>query len=39
MLKRRTGGKTIGSGEKGRACRAVIRVARRVGGRGLSGED
>lgn len=38
MLKRRTGGKSMGRGWKGRACSAVMRVARRVGGRGDSGE-
>ena len=31
-MKRRTGGKSMGSGWKGLACWAVIRVARRVGG-------
>jgi hypothetical protein len=38
VLKRRTGGKSIGRGWKGRAWRAVTRVARRVGGRGDSRE-
>lgn len=32
MLKSRTGGKIMGSGWKGRAWRAVTRVARRIGG-------
>lgn len=32
-MKRRTGGKTIGRGWKGRRCWAAIRVARRVGGK------
>lgn len=36
MLKSKTGGKSIGRGWKGRACRAVMRVARRVGGSGDS---
>lgn len=36
MLKSRTGVKTKGSGCSGRACKAVMRVARRVGGRGDS---
>ena len=36
MLKRSTGGKTMGSGWKGRKWRAVRNVARRVGGRGDS---
>ena len=34
VLKRRTGGKIIGSGRKGRACSAVTRVARSIGGSG-----
>jgi hypothetical protein len=34
VLNIRTGGKSMGSGWKGRACRAVMRVARSVGGRG-----
>ena len=36
MLKRRIGGKIMGRGWKGRAWRAVINVARRVGGSGES---
>lgn len=36
VLKRRTGGKSIGSFWNGRACKAVRRVARMVGGRGDS---
>lgn len=39
MLKRRIGGKIIGRGWNGRACRAVMSVARRVGGRGDSMES
>lgn len=34
MLKRSTGGKSMGSVRKGRAWRAVMNVARTVGGRG-----
>ena len=34
MLKRSTGGKTMGSGRKGLAWSAVTRVARSIGGRG-----
>ena len=33
------GGKSIGSVWKGRMCWAVMRVARRTGGRGFSGGD
>jgi hypothetical protein len=35
-LKSRTGGNSMGSGWNGLACRAVIRVARMVGGKGDS---
>lgn len=37
MLNSSTGGKSMGSGWKGRAWRAVMRVASRVGGSGDSG--
>jgi hypothetical protein len=36
-LKSRTGGKSMGSVRKGRACSAVMKVARIVGGRGDPG--
>lgn len=39
MVKRRTGGKSMGRGRKGRMWRGAMRVARRVGGKGDSGES
>jgi hypothetical protein len=36
LVKRKTGGKSMGSGWKGRKCWAVVRVARTVGGTELS---
>lgn len=38
MLKRKTGVKARGRGWRGRAWRAVVKVARRTGGRGEPGE-
>ena len=36
LVKRKTGGNSIGRGWKGRKCCAVVRVARTVGGMELS---